>query len=340
MFGFDAGNTGHRPEVTGPGSKPHYQWSLDYDQGSAFMATNAVFAAGTLVVNGPDYRIRGVDPATGTERWQWAYPAEFGNEGTPAVAAGGVFHGVEALYRLDLDTGQRQWTAEVPLFPRASPTVADGVVYVPTDGVAAVDAASGEIRWRESLGRAEGAPAVQGSSVVANVRTETGSTVTCLDAETGEERWSFARDEWFRAPPAVRGSTVYVGASDGRLSALALDTGEERWAVETGQRIWMSPAVDESRVYVGTDDGRLVTVDRDAGKRQWSRELEGAVRSTVRVGESLYAGTLGSTLSALDPDDGSTTWEYTTPHPVFNDPVVTADRVYLATEDGMFALQP
>ena len=54
--------------------------------------------------------------------------------------------------------------------------------------------------------------------------------------------------------PAVEGGRVYIGSDDGKVYCLDADNGENIWTFQTGGGVWSSPAVADGRVYVGSRD--------------------------------------------------------------------------------------
>ncbi len=89
-----------------------------------------------------------LDPTDGNVRWEYVHD---GNaiDGSAAVADGTVFvtDGAGSLHAVDLESGEREWTADYR--PDADPVVADGVVYLgyQVPELVAIDAETGDRRW-------------------------------------------------------------------------------------------------------------------------------------------------------------------------------------------------
>jgi outer membrane protein assembly factor BamB len=66
--------------------------------------------------------------------------------------------------------------------------------------------------------------------------------------------------------PAIAGSRVYVGASDGRFYVLDLASGKMVWEFEAGAPLTASPAIAAGRIVIGSQDGRVYCFG-DAGAR-------------------------------------------------------------------------
>jgi outer membrane protein assembly factor BamB len=61
--------------------------------------------------------------------------------------------------------------------------------------------------------------------------------------------------------PAVIGSHVYVGSTDGNLYALDRSSGVVSWTYFVGDRVWTSPAAFDDAVYFGSHDGFIYALE-------------------------------------------------------------------------------
>jgi outer membrane protein assembly factor BamB len=237
---------------------------------SAFDSSPAIADGVVYVGEGPSGGVYALDAATGDERWRFV--THGGTPGSPAVADGTVFFTTETvfdpdeadttpsrLYAVDAATGAERW--HVDLGPGetsfSSPAVADGGVYVGvtapetnTGYWLAVDAATGLERWRfptPTSGTWNSSPAIgDGLVYVSGVED---FTLYALDAESGEEVWSFKTGGGLYAPPAIAGVVVYVhGNFDPRLVALNATSGQELWALPVGGG--SSSAIVDGKIYV------------------------------------------------------------------------------------------
>jgi outer membrane protein assembly factor BamB len=108
------------------------------------------------------------------------------------------------------------------------------------------------------------------------------------------------------------GSTVYAGSWDGNLYAIDAETGEEAWSFTTGGIIVASPAVaDDGTIYCPSNDGIVYALNPD-GSQKWAAFVGAEMDSspTLDLDGTLYVGTYDGTLVALTPD-GGIKWEYT-----------------------------
>lgn len=119
------------------------------------------------------------------------------------------------------------------------------------------------------------------------------TSVYAVDAETGEERWSYEAEEFVQSSPTVADGIVYVGSHDGNVYALHGATGAETWVFETDDVVRSSPTVVDDTVYIGSQDEHLYAIDAASGDERWRFDAgEEIVRSAPTVVDGvLYIGT-------------------------------------------------
>ncbi len=244
-------------------------------------------------------------PAPGTG---WSYH-------TPAVAGETLYAGATAFrYNSDSDSERFEYLRD-----RDSLT-------------GALDAGTGDEQWQVSTGP-------QGTSsfipAVADGRVFVGrDQVYALDAESGEESWTFADPAvpaW--GDPAVANDLVFVpgerdsGGSGGVLFALDAATGEERWRV-TGRRQVAPPAVVDDTVSVAGE--QLRALDIETGEVVWRRDDDWIVAVPPAVaGGTIYLATATGGLYALGLADGSVEWTLSLSAGLTG-PAIADDGLYIA----------
>jgi outer membrane protein assembly factor BamB len=132
----------------------------------------------------------------------------------------------------------------------------------------------------------------------------------------GSVAWELRGDGVF-GPPAIEGDTVYVGASDGRLHAIALSTGKERWRYRAEEDLSTRPAVAHGMVFVASLQDTLFALDAASGEWRWHhrRETKGSrftifgAASAIAGPEAVYAAYSDGYAAALDPATGAARWE-------------------------------
>ncbi|MAR90748.1 MAG: outer membrane protein assembly factor BamB [Pseudomonadales bacterium] len=246
-----------------------------------------------------------LEPAV-TERWVYA------------ASASGL------LYKLDRETGERQWQKNLPLRITGGVAAGYGMVAVGSANgeLVVLDAEDGSELWRKSLGgQILSAPALGGNRVV--VQTIDGR-LRGLQREDGATVWLFdtsipvltLRGE---ASPVVKGPVTLAGFANGKLVALDTDSGYVAWERLIGEpsgrselerlidldgRFWVSDKV----VYAVTFQGALAAIDVPTGRLLWSKPLS-SYSGVSEFLSRLYVVDEDSVLYAKDAVSGTDIWQ-------------------------------
>ena len=186
---------------------------------------------------------------------------------------------------------------------------------------------------------------------------ERDARLICLDAATGAELWTAARDKgtaW--STPVVwnnDGVAEVITAGQGTVIAYAVDTGAERWRLGgLDTSFACSVVTDDEGVYFGTSspgsrapaysiargcrgDLTLPKGQSQAGAVLWSRNKSGAgMPSPVVVGDHLYF--FDKTAVCYDKRTGAEKFRKRLPSgtSAIGSPLVVGDRIYLVNERG------
>ena len=249
-----------------------------------------------------------------------------------------------------------------------SPTVHLGIVFVGSiacrpssqdGGVLAFDGATGQLLWSftydpaqvvDTVGDAGNVAASNGVVYFRTYDSLVGSqegndnNLWALDARTGAIKWHVQGEIGaYFGDPAVSGSRVFVGTTDGRLQARSAATGALLWsrpgAVARPFYGDAAPSVSGGVVYsVGVEAGtwRLFARSVDTGALRWKRALTGAAGLAVAGGRVLVASSAG--LSALDAATGALRWRVAVA--AAGSPAVANGLVYLGLQQGIGRLAP
>jgi len=280
MHGYDAANTWHKPNATGPKEEVSVKWedSISYGSGGG----EAPLGPGSVpsVADGVVYvgslgkgSLLAYNAETGGKLWDF----EMGYKvtGTPAVMDGRVYIDQnENLYALDAETGDLLWEVELNT-GSVGPKVYDGKVFVIGSETRAIDAENGEKLWSSEYGTYGDSGAVADGEVYVGQRA-----LHSLDAETGEENWSVELDDGHLIfGQTVADGLLYTGTSGNTVYAVNTDNGEVIWEVEdfpahATYAVRAYPAVDEKRVYFTEapriGDRTLHAMDKQTGEELWS----------------------------------------------------------------------
>ncbi|MFC7072603.1 PQQ-binding-like beta-propeller repeat protein [Halovenus rubra] len=211
---------------------------------------------------------------------------------------------------------------------QSTPVVADGTVYVGgnDEAIHAIDVETSTYEWSVELpGTIFTTPAVVNDTVFVT----SGEMVYALDAETGDELWTFSAGR-FRTSPVVDDGTVYVASNDAFVYGLDAETGDQQWRFETGSSLAATPAVADGTVYVGGTDETVYALDAETGDEVWTFDDVSSVKNApvVRYGR-VYVAARGGTVHALDATDGTRIWQTDTDSRNIATPAVDGGTVFV-----------
>jgi outer membrane protein assembly factor BamB len=246
-----------------------YVWALDPESGGtqwkqSLPVTSTVAHDGERLyvaakVDEQGY-VQAFDPATGDRSWRFDVPDAPRSyvTGTPASADGTLFvpathladDGTKtgALYALDPETGDVDWTFETASGLPTAPVVVEGRIHLATRGgtVHALTTA-GDTEWSMDTGSG-----ILTRPTYADGRlfALTVNDIVALD-DAGDEQWRSASDRTQMTGMAVAGDTLYVGGEP--LFALDVATGDEIFDIPVGEwhGSYGAPVVVDDVLYAG-----------------------------------------------------------------------------------------
>ncbi|MFC7097171.1 PQQ-binding-like beta-propeller repeat protein [Halobaculum marinum] len=194
-------------------------------------------------------------------------------------------------------------------------------------------------RWRYDMlpGFPSGPAVVDGTVYFTSAQGE----VFAVEVATGERKWRTSLDEPLGdipddiPTPCVASGSVFVGSKNGKLYSLNAVTGNRNWSISTSSEITTPVGESNGRVYF-IDDG-VNAVDAESGDELWRFDDEFFFESGLGIVDgTVYAGSSGGTMYALDGADGSVVWTTDLGGEVRAPPAVTDEAVYVGTENGNF----
>jgi outer membrane protein assembly factor BamB len=249
------------------------QWKAALDRSRERWEVTATTVANGVVHVGSNSYIAAFDAQSGKKLWDTRFlkngdwtPSAYT---IPTVAAGKVllFHLRYGAIALDEKTGATAWQLEGEF--NGCAVNGDTIITIRNNVLVALVVDSGKQLWagKEKLRSSASKPLLIGDRVV--VGTADGR-ICVVSAKDGSLTWSSQTGPSLTSlQPYQRGGSdvnssaavyrdvVYVGASDGRLHALALSNGEKLGAYDLGVPIASSPVIADGTLYIGGYDGNL-----------------------------------------------------------------------------------
>ncbi|WP_328502086.1 serine/threonine-protein kinase [Streptomyces sp. NBC_00457] len=277
-----------------------------------------------LLTNG-DRRLKALDPASGTLRWQQNVPADSAVEYTGSML---LLTGADGtVTAVDSASGSTKWNH--PIAGQSNPTFAwfagDPVTYATSpslDGsstrVAGVDPDTGAVRWETRLNGILTPVGTNGGSVFfLSLDRATGDAraVVRYTPESGAARRVDLPVPRTAAEATVHGNNVYVLAAGGSLDAIGMEARKPLWHLETSVSRSSTPVADSRHVYFTAADGRLLAADARKGRFVGQTPARLGANSEVVTTSPpqpvladghIYAAAPDGTVFALDARDPAT----------------------------------
>lgn len=299
---------------------------------------------------------------------KWSYATGLKIESTtPAVADDGtVFmtssgkEGVSNIHAINAD-GTMKWEKEVGDIVRSSIVISDdgGTVYTHSydDFFYALSAMDGSTTWSFEIGNnAKYSTAALGADGSLYNGSQT-DNFHALNAD-GTEKWVFPTGGDVNGSPVIGSDgTIYVNSTDDFLYAINPADGTEIWKYEYGSWSGTALAIDAAdNIYLAgeadAETGVIVSVT-SAGAERWkinTSAVSGSATGTGKIDQggpaigpdgTVYVGTKGPELLALDPASGSIRWSYTKAEfaGIGSTPAVDKNgHVYFGDDSGIFTV--
>lgn len=149
-------------------------------------------------------------------------------------------------------------------------------------------------------------------------------------------KWSYNTGDEVYSSPAVVGGRVYVTSLSGYLYCLDAETGEKIWETPVGNSR-SSPAVvvGKNKVYVGSNDDKVYAVNLENGTIEWTFTTGGSVRSSpVFYSNYIYIGSNDDNIYAINANTGAKVWSYKTGGDVHSSPAASDGMVFVGSGDN------
>ncbi len=160
---------------------------------------------------------------------------------------------------------------------------------------------------------------------------------TSTAPKTSQILWQASLDGAVRSAVTISGSTAYTGCFGGNIYALDANTGNQVWTYKTGDDVWSTPTVANGVVYVGSNDFNVYALYVEGGNLKWNFLTGGAVwASPVVVNGIVYVGSTDDNMYALDANFGTQIWKYPTGGDIRSSAAVVNGVVYFGSQDGNF----
>ena len=114
---------------------------------------------------------------------------------------------------------------------------------------------------------------------------------------------------------------------------------EVKWQTRVSETWLMPPMLAGGILYTGSGDGVLYALNAETGQQIWSADGFGQLESTGAIaGDAIITAGFSNLVRALNRHTGDVLWSFNTSFFVQGSPLIVDDRVYLATDHVVYAL--
>lgn len=174
-----------------------------------------------------------------------------------------------------------------------------------------------------------------------------------LDAATGAVIWKFA-PKGFRATfssPSVSSNYVVCGeglhfTTDARIFCMTTEKGDPVWEFRTKSHVESSPCIYSNKMYVGAGDDGFYCIELAPSKDgkpviKWhadSSRYKDCEACPIAADGRVYfcLGMAGMAIICCDAETGKEIWKRPAPYPVFGNPTLVGDRLFVGMGNGNF----
>jgi outer membrane protein assembly factor BamB len=308
-------------EAASSGSRISWEYKLDASVQAGIVIAYANTASPLAIVGQLDGTVTALEVSDKKAQRQWTYRTQGAIIGTPALSADGsrVFIGSadHRIYALDTTKGRLLWS-----YGGSQPVL-------------------GSPLWIDSSHDGK-----------ASVLVVIGRTLLKLDAATGTVLWMTDIHGFFAGRPEILDQTVFVGAGDGKVSALDIHTGVLLWQKtlfshsSPYRTLLYSPwycnptALPDKQTVLFSTVSNAYALNGATGANAWT--LKGgymyAGYSVLMPGPEpmLVLPDEWGTATAINPSDGSIRWTAKTKQRIFHAaPISYNGIVYLTSVNGL-----
>jgi outer membrane protein assembly factor BamB len=216
-----------------------------------------------VVFSGRGGRVVGLDPHTGTVKWEHSRPGSGWRPPAVDINRGFVFVSIrpDSVLALRAD-GTELWIRKVGHWPHLAPTSQGLIVSTDDSTLLRLDAETGEERAHRALGAiAAGDPVARDGVIHVALRN---GALLAVDAETLSDRWTLRFEPPLVSAPLVGADVIAQSGTRGRIY-LVSETGAPVDTLRHPEALEATPAGMSDRLAVGGMGGTLILFRKQNG---------------------------------------------------------------------------
>ncbi|MEP6912614.1 MAG: PQQ-binding-like beta-propeller repeat protein [bacterium] len=213
-----------------------------------------------------------------------------------------------------------RWRYDTDLTLSLTPATDGQRIFLPLAGgtIVALNSIDGQLYWKSDTGgEISASPAADDKKLyvpseygdVTSTSRMTKGALRALGQEAGVTKWMRTLPAPLRGSLAVSSSSLFGGASDGKVYAIDKNSGLTRWTNQYSTSFASQPILSGSLLFIGSEDGTLYAIDQASGKAVWHYRTHGPIRGPAAVvSGTVYFGSGDSYVYAVSETEGRFLW--------------------------------
>ena len=168
-----------------------------------------------------------------------------------------------------------------------------------------------------------------------------GYSLYSLDPNRGTKNWEFPdAGNRYIGSPLVTDVYIYAPNADNTLYKLDLQGNLiSGWSFQADDPLWAQPVLEGDNLFLTSMDHHIYALDANSARYEWSpKDLGSAIASPPLIGTNgtLYVGTFGSQILAINPANGAVLWEAKTEDWAWSSPSEIDGKLFVGDQSGTF----
>lgn len=267
------------------------------------------------------------------------------DEPLPVQYTASVFTGNnnQMVYSVDAKSGEVKWKTHVDGAVQATPVLYNSALWVITVNghLYKLSYKTGEVISDREINATD----VEGTPLPynGNLLVPAGNTLYYINTGTLADIWTFNAGSIISSSPTLHNipdiatPAIFISTMGNRVIALDND-GTQLWQFSPsgGQSFYSSPCVvNDSFLYIGNTNGNMYAVNTQDGSQKWVFTTQGQILSSpIQIGGNVLFGSNDRNFYSVDSATGLLRWKVQASDMIASSPAVANQYVYFGSYDG------
>lgn len=249
----------------------------------------------------------------------------------------------QMVYSVDPKSGEVKWKTHVDGPVQATPVLYNSALWVITVNghLYKLSYKTGEVISDRQISATDvgGTPLPYNG----NLLVPAGNTLYYINTGTLQDIWTFNAGSIIPSSPTMHNipgiaePAIFISTMGNRVTALDVN-GSQLWQFSPagGLSFYSSPCVvNDSFLYIGNTNGNMYAVNTQDGSQKWAFSTQGQILSSpIQIGGNVLFGSNDRNFYSVDSATGLLRWKVQTADMIASSPAVANQYVYFGSYDG------